>query len=102
MAGAPEFRIDFLHVMFIGGFTLLILAVGTRVVLSHGGYALTEEDRFWPLRIGLVTGVIAMLARIGAPFSPESYFSHLARAAAFWIPGMGIWGYYLIRRIVRR
>jgi len=102
VAGAPEFRIDFLHVMFIGGFTLLILAVGTRVVLSHGGYALTEENRSWPLRIGLVTGIIAMLARVAAPFTPDSYFSHLAWAALFWIPGMGFWGYYLIRRILHR
>ena len=101
VAALPKYRIDFLHVMFIGGFTLLILAVGTRVVLSHGGHALSEENRSWPLRIGLVTGIIAMLARAGAPFSPDSYFSHLAWAAVFWIPGMGIWGYYLIRRIVR-
>jgi uncharacterized protein involved in response to NO len=97
---APRYRIDFLHVMFIGGFTLLILAVGTRVVLSHGGHALTEEKRSWPLRIGLVTGIIAMLARIGAPFSPESYFGHLAWAAELWIVGMGIWGFYLLRRII--
>jgi uncharacterized protein involved in response to NO len=101
VAVAPRYRIDFLHVMFIGGFTLLILAVGTRVVLSHGGHALTEEYKSWPLRIGLVTGIIAMLARIGAPFSPESYFGHLAWAAEFWIVGMGIWGFYLLRKIIR-
>ena len=102
VVAASRYRIDFLHVMFIGGFTLLILAVGTRVVLSHGGHALTEEYRSWPLRIGLVTGILAMFARIGAPFSPESYFSHLAWAAELWIVGMGFWGFYLLRRIIRR
>lgn len=98
----PKYRIDFLHVMFIGGFTLMILAVGTRVVLSHGGHALVEEKRSWPLRIGLTTGIIAMFARLGAPFVPASYFSHLAWAAVLWIGGIMIWGTYLLRRIRSR
>jgi len=95
----PKYRIDFLHAMFIGAFTLLILAVATRVVLSHGGHALAEEKKSWPLRIGLITGLIAMLARVGAPFAPAVYFSHLAWAAVLWIGGMTFWGIYLLRRI---
>jgi uncharacterized protein involved in response to NO len=95
----PRYRIDAMHVMFMGAFTLLILAVGTRVVLSHGGYALTEERRSWPLRIGLTTGLVALLARLGAPLAPSSYYSHLAWAALFWIAGMIIWGNFLFRRI---
>ena len=35
----PAYRVDLLHVVFMGGFTLLILAVGMRVTLSHGGHA---------------------------------------------------------------
>ena len=97
---APAYRADFLHVLFIA-FTLLILAVGTRVTLSHGGHALSLEQRSWPLRIGLVTLVVAMLARLGAPFAPESYFSHLAWAAMFWIAGMLFWGSY-VARLIRR
>jgi uncharacterized protein involved in response to NO len=99
VAIVPKYRIDFLHVMFIGAFTLLVLAVATRVVLSHGGHPLAEERRSWPLRIGLTTGVIAMFARIDAPFRPSSYFSDLAWAAALWIGGMLIWGAYLVQRI---
>ena len=95
----PKYRIDFLHIMFMGAFTLLILAVGTRVVLSHGGHGSLEESRSWPLRIGITTVIIAMLARIGAPFVPLSYFSHLAWAGMLWIGGIGIWGVYLLRRI---
>ena len=95
----PKYRIDFLHIMFMGAFTLLILAVGTRVVLSHGGHGSGEEIRSWPLRIGIATVITAMLARIAAPFVPSSYFSHLAWAGVLWIAGMGIWGVYLYRRI---
>ncbi len=98
-AGAPKYRIDFLHIVFMGGFTLLILAVATRVVLSHGSYALTEERKSWPLRIGLITGLVAILARISAPFLPNSYFAHLAWAALLWIAGIGFWGVYVYRRV---
>lgn len=96
-------HIDFLHVLFMGAFTLLILAVGTRVVLSHGGYALTEERRSWPLRLGLAASLIGMSARLSvilAP-SPAFYFAHLAWAGVLWIVGMALWGIYLTRRIRR-
>jgi uncharacterized protein involved in response to NO len=97
VAFAPRYRIDFLHVLFVGGFSLLILAVGTRVTLSHGGHDLRQERRSWPLRIGLTMGLIAMLARIGAPFAPDSYFEHLAIAGLFWMGGMLAWGVYLLK-----
>jgi uncharacterized protein involved in response to NO len=98
----PKFRIDFMHILFMGGFTLLVLAVGTRVVLSHGAHSLSEEHRSWPLRIGLTTGLVALLARLGAPFVPGSYFSHLAWAAVLWMIGILIWGRFLVRRIRMR
>jgi uncharacterized protein involved in response to NO len=100
VAAMPKYQIDLLHVMFMGGFTLLILAVGTRVVLSHGGHPLTEEKRSWPLRIGLITGLVALSARVAAGFLPgSSYFGHLAWAAVLWIVGILIWGSFLLKRI---
>jgi uncharacterized protein involved in response to NO len=97
VAAAPRYRIDLLHVLFIGGFTLLIFAVGTRVTLSHGGHQLELERRSWPLRIALGTGMVAMLARVGAPFAAFSYFQHLAFASLFWTVGILFWGYHLFR-----
>ena len=90
------------HVLFVGGFSLLILAVATRVTLSHGGHGLGQERRSWPLRIGLMMGLTAMLARIGAPFAPVSYFEHLAFAAVFWMGGMICWGFYIVKMIRSR
>jgi hypothetical protein len=95
-AFAPAYRADFLHVLFIA-FTILIVAIGTRVTLSHGGHPLSRERRSWPLRIGLATALIAMLARLGAPFVPETYFDHLAWAGILWIAGMTFWGGYIVR-----
>ncbi|MBI4474051.1 MAG: NnrS family protein, partial [Acidobacteria bacterium] len=95
----PPYRVDFLHIIFMGGFTLLILSVGTRVTLSHGGYALSLEKRLWPLRIGVFTVIVAMLARVGAPFATMSYFEHVAFAGILWIAGMILWGLYIARLI---
>jgi len=97
VAAAPRYRADFLHILFIGGFSLLILAVATRVTLSHGKHDLAQEQRLWPLRIGVVCALIAMLARLGAPFAQASYFSHLAWASLLWIAAILIWGRYIIR-----
>jgi uncharacterized protein involved in response to NO len=96
-------HIDYLHVLFMGAFTLLILAVGTRVVLSHGGYPLTEERRSWPLRIGIAATLIGMAARLSVIAAPTEsfYFTHLAWAAVLWILGMSLWGIYLTWRIRR-
>ncbi|HLH31667.1 MAG TPA: NnrS family protein [Terriglobia bacterium] len=102
VAFVPRYRIDFLHILFIGGFTLLILAVGTRVTLSHGGHGLAQERRSWPLRIGISTGFIAMIARVGAPFAGFTYFAHLAWAGILWIAGMLAWGLYVFRLIRTR
>jgi uncharacterized protein involved in response to NO len=94
---APRYRVDFLHMVFVGGFSLLILAVATRVTLSHGGKDPALERRSWPLRIGLTLGLIAMLARVGAPFATASYFEHLAFAALLWIAGVLFWGSAIAR-----
>jgi uncharacterized protein involved in response to NO len=99
VAAAPKYRADFLHFLFVGGFSLLILAIGTRVTLSHGGHDLSAEQRSWPLRIGLTLGLIAMLARIGAPFASATYFDHLMWAALLWIGGMICWGGYITATI---
>ena len=99
---APAYRVDLLHVVFMGGFTLLILAVGMRVALSHGGHALSAERRSWPLRIGIATGLFALAARVGAAFAPESFFAQLGIAALAWIVGVLFWGAYLVRLIRSR
>jgi uncharacterized protein involved in response to NO len=102
VAISPRYSVDLLHILFIGGFTLLIFAVGTRVTLSHGGHGLERERRSWPLRIAVTTGLIAMLARVGAPFAGFTYFEHLALAALLWIGGVTFWGFHLIRLIRSR
>jgi uncharacterized protein involved in response to NO len=98
-AAAPAYRVDLLHVLFMGGFTLLILAVATRVTLSHGGHSLEAERRSWPLRVGMASGILAMAIRVAATFTPNAFFAHLALAAMVWIAGIAFWGAALVRLI---
>ena len=77
-----------------------ILAIGTRVTLSHGGHDLAAERRSWPLRIGLGLVLLATLARIGAPFASRTYFDHLMWAALAWMVGMICWGGYITATIL--
>ena len=97
VAAAPRYRADFLHILFIGGFSLLILAIAMRVTLSHGGHDLAREQRSWPLRIGITCMLVAMLARLGAPFTATSYFGHLQWAALLWMAALACWGAYVLR-----
>lgn len=93
----PLYRVDMLHVMFIGGFTLLILAVGMRVTLSHGGHGFVTEQKNWPLRVGLILGTIAMLSRVGGAFSPDSAGRHFIYASLLLMIALGFWGWRIVR-----
>jgi hypothetical protein len=97
----PDYRVPFLHVVFIGGFGLLGFAVATHVILSH--LDLTDEALAWPPAvIALALGIIlAMAARVAADMS-GSYFGHLGWAAGTWIAGTLVWLVYVTPRLLRR
>ena len=72
------------------------------MTLSHGGTVSVASADPGPLRIGLTLGLIAMLARVGAPFASATYFTHLSYAALLWMGGMLCWGSYLLIMIGER
>ena len=66
----PVFRVEAWHVAFVGGYTLLTLGIGTRVVVSHGGHAMSEE-RLLLSATALVALALAALVRVfGPPLDP--------------------------------
>ena len=97
----PDYRVPALHILFIGGFSLMTIGVATLVSLSHigsGEAALGSPRWVMLLAAGLL---LAMLARVAADMS-ESYFEHLGWAAGLWIAGTAIWLAFLAPRLVRR
>ncbi|MEQ1831933.1 MAG: NnrS family protein [Candidatus Eisenbacteria bacterium] len=78
----PIHRIEAWHVAFVGGYALLTLGIGTRVVVSHGGHAMSEE-RVVLGTAALVCLALATLVRaFGPPFDPgHATLQHMLAAA---------------------
>ena len=96
----PDYRVPALHVLFIGGFSLLVVAVATHVALSHLGMdALAGGNPPAVIVLG-VSFLLAMLARVAADAS-QTYFAHLGWAAGVWIAGSVVWLAFLAPNLFR-
>lgn len=96
-AAFPLRAVAFHHLSFIGGYGLLTLAIGTRVVTGHGRFPVTDESRL--LNVWVVTLVaLALVLRIAAEFAPPA--PHLlAGSAALWIAAWLVWSLRAVPRI---
>jgi hypothetical protein len=89
-AAWPAYRVPALHVLFIGGFSLLAFAIATHVALGHLGLDALARGRP-PAVVALAIAFLCALgARLAADAS-ETYFEHLAWAAGLWIAGSAAW-----------
>lgn len=96
----PDYRVPALHVLFIGGFSLLAFAVATHVTLSHLGPEELARGRP-PAVVAVAVGILlAMLARVAADWS-DAYFVHLGWAAGLWIAGSAAWLAFFGPRLLR-
>jgi MFS family permease len=95
----PDYRVPALHVLFIGGFSLLAFGVATHVALSH--LNLEHERERSPIAVQILGAgiILAMLGRVAADWS-ATYFEHLGAAAAAWLIGSAAWLLYLGPRLV--
>lgn len=96
----PAFRIANLHVVFIGGFTVILFTVGTRVILGHTGQAhlfARRRLRFLVASVSLLA--LAMLTRVSADLFPAERNSHLVYAALIWLIAALVWGAALLPKL---
>jgi uncharacterized protein involved in response to NO len=91
-----------LHLVFIGGFSLMILAVATMVILNHAGESEKLRGPSWTLRIAATGLWIALAFRVAAVFFPADYFTVLGVAAAFWLMAGVCWLGLVAPRLTRR
>lgn len=87
LAVFPVHRIALLHLVFIGGFSMITLMVATRVVLSHGGFSLDIERKSIFVAGAAVFLLLAAAVR-GFYFLPAAAVLWLV-AAALWFYGIG-------------
>ncbi len=90
-AALPGYRLANLHLTFIGGFSIILFTVSTRVILGHAGQSHLFRKRLRFLIAALALLVIAMIARVGADFIPPARNSHLVYAALIWILAAAVW-----------
>lgn len=97
----PSHEVGALHLMYIGGFGLLILTIGAQVISSHGGV-----PHFWgtyktyAICIALLM-ILSALLRMSASFLPELYFVLLGSAALLFDIAILSWGFGVLRYILR-
>jgi len=90
-AALPGYRLANLHLTFIGGFSIILFTVSTRVIIGHAGQSHLFQKRLPFLVAALTLLVIAMIARVGADFVPPARNSHLVYAALIWLLAAVVW-----------
>ena len=90
-AALPGYRLANLHLTFIGGFSIILFTVSTRVILGHAGQSHLFQKRLRFLIAALALLIIATVARVGADFIPPARNSHLVYAALIWVLAAIVW-----------
>ncbi|HZS17119.1 MAG TPA: NnrS family protein [Candidatus Udaeobacter sp.] len=91
----PNYRVANLHLTFIGGFTIILFTVSTRVILGHSGHQHLFQKRLRFLIASLVLLILATLARVSADFVLPERNSHLVYAALIWLVAAIVWAWAL-------
>ncbi len=96
----PDYRVPALHILFIGGFSLMAFGVATHVSLGHLNLQKLALGRPLAVIILGVAFLAALLVRLTAD-SSDTYFLHLGVAAAIWILGSGAWLVFFGPKLLR-
>jgi len=94
----PAYRVADMHLAFIGGFTIILFTVSTRVILGHSGQGHLFRQRLPFLIAALVLLIVAMLARVGADFV-SARNTHLVYAALIWLLAALVWAGALVPKL---
>ncbi|MGK0184786.1 MAG: hypothetical protein ACI9R3_000560 [Verrucomicrobiales bacterium] len=96
---APVYHVAIKHVLFIGGYGLLILAVAARVTWGHSGNIDLAIGKRRSLQIILGIVLAGLATRVVADLVPAIRVSHHIYAALSWILAVGIWSWAVLRFI---
>lgn len=95
----PAYRLANLHLTFIGGFSIILFTVSTRVIIGHAGQSHLFQKRLRFLVGALALLIVAMIARVGADFVPPARNSHLVYAALIWLLAATLWAVALTPKL---
>lgn len=94
----PTQRLAGLHIVFLGGFSLITFTVATRVVLGHSGNEALFETRLPSLQITTLLLLAGAVLRAFGDFSPARphWLSH---ASYLWLLAAGVWGFNILPKV---
>ena len=90
------------HLLFIGGFGLVCLIAGSRVLFGHSGAVERFANRSWIARVIVFAAVLAALTRASADFMPRIMLSHYQYAAWSWAGAAALWALWHARRFFKK
>jgi uncharacterized protein involved in response to NO len=94
----PLQRLAGLHVVFLGGFSLITFTVATRIVLGHSGHEALLETRLPVLQVStvlLLAGAFLRAAGDFAPLRPQ----WLTGASYLWMLAALLWGFAVLPKV---
>jgi uncharacterized protein involved in response to NO len=95
----PLQRVAGLHVIFIGGFSLITLTVATRVILGHSGNShLFASSLPFLIAAALLLATAAALRAIG-DFVPATRNHWLNGASCAWMLGAAVWAWRVLPKV---
>jgi len=92
VAIAPMYRRAGLHVVYLGCFTALVLAVAAHLTLSRRPVAERQRARPWQLAFGGALLAVALTARTLLELDPPNFHLWLGMAAASFLTATVPWG----------
>ncbi len=92
----PLYKVAMLHVVFVGGFSLLALSISSHVIAIHSGRTDLTVQKPWQVWGFGALFLVAMLTRVTADLFPESYWVHIGGAAGAWILALTFWVAFLL------
>lgn len=81
----PKFHTAMLHLIFLGGFSLMLFCVSTMVVLSHSGNGGLLHKPLWVFWLVAAGTGLSLALRFIATFFGERYFMLLGVASSAWL-----------------
>ncbi len=90
-----------LHVVFIGGFATLALAVGAHVTYAHGGFDELRDGRPKSIAFLALALAVALSFRVAMVFDREGFFEWMAIASISLLCGLVVVAFDLLPKIVR-
>jgi uncharacterized protein involved in response to NO len=100
VALVPGLTLGGLHIVFIGGFALLTLGIGTRVLVAHGGYP-PDDERSVLSPLLVATALLTLITRLAAEADRSRFTLWLAISGALWVAGWMLWAFRAMPRLAR-